>query len=76
MWLSASAYFAILSGLYSFGLFVRFSYFYVYLKVTDNFKLPTIIKNLGFAKDANEVQLWSVIPYAVAAVLTGLSNFF
>ncbi|OQD97336.1 hypothetical protein PENSOL_c012G11383 [Penicillium solitum] len=33
-------------------------------------ELPTIIKNLGFAKDANEVQLWSVIPYAVAAVLT------
>ncbi|OQD67124.1 hypothetical protein PENDEC_c044G06451 [Penicillium decumbens] len=53
MWLSASAYFAILCGLYSFGLF-----------------LPTIIKNLDFAKDANEVQLWSVIPYAVAAVLT------
>ncbi|KAJ6137597.1 Major facilitator superfamily domain general substrate transporter [Penicillium samsonianum] len=53
VWLSASAYFAILSGLYSFGLF-----------------LPTIIKNLGFAKDANEVQLWSVIPYAVAAVIT------
>ncbi|KAJ5514910.1 hypothetical protein N7463_004462 [Penicillium fimorum] len=53
VWLSASAYFAILAGLYSFGLF-----------------LPTIIKNLNFAKDANEVQLWSVIPYAVAAVLT------
>ncbi|KAJ5101437.1 hypothetical protein NUU61_003659 [Penicillium alfredii] len=53
VWLSATAYFAILSGLYSFGLF-----------------LPTIIQNLGFAKDANEVQLWSVIPYAVAAVLT------
>ncbi|KAJ5872037.1 uncharacterized protein N7529_004390 [Penicillium soppii] len=53
VWLSASAYFAILSGLYSFGLF-----------------LPTIIKSLGFAKDANEVQLWSVIPYAVAAVVT------
>ncbi|KAJ5770881.1 uncharacterized protein N7511_002932 [Penicillium nucicola] len=53
VWLSATAYFAILSGLYSFGLF-----------------LPTIIKNLGFAKDANEVQLWSVIPYAVAAAVT------
>ncbi|KAJ5500698.1 Major facilitator superfamily domain general substrate transporter [Penicillium expansum] len=53
VWLSASAYFAILSGIYSFGLF-----------------LPTIIKNLGFAKDANEVQLWSVIPYAVASVIT------
>ncbi|KGO69454.1 Major facilitator superfamily domain, general substrate transporter [Penicillium expansum] len=33
-------------------------------------ELPTIIKNLGFAKDANEVQLWSVIPYAVASVIT------
>ncbi|KAK9857071.1 hypothetical protein MYU51_021663 [Penicillium brevicompactum] len=58
VWLSASAYFAILSGLYSFGLF-----------------LPTIIKNLGFAKDANEVQLWSVIPYAVAAVITVIVAF-
>ncbi|KAJ5975146.1 hypothetical protein N7481_008853 [Penicillium waksmanii] len=53
LWLSASAYFAILSGLYSFGLF-----------------LPTIIEGMNFAKNANEVQLWSVIPYAVAAVLT------
>lgn len=26
---------------------------------------------MNFAKSANEVQLWSVIPYAVAAVLTG-----
>ncbi|KAJ6186865.1 hypothetical protein N7519_001773 [Penicillium mononematosum] len=52
VWLSASAYFAILSGLYSFGFCQQLS------------------KNLGFAKDANEVQLWSVIPYAVAAVLT------
>ncbi|KAI3330371.1 major facilitator superfamily domain-containing protein [Ustulina deusta] len=50
-WLSASAYFGILSGLYSFGLF-----------------LPTIIKDLGYT--ANEAQLWSVIPYAVAAVAT------
>ncbi|KAJ5652560.1 hypothetical protein N7507_009986 [Penicillium longicatenatum] len=58
LWLSASAYFSILSGLYSFGLF-----------------LPTIIKNLGFAKDANEVQLWSVIPYAVAAVVTVIVAF-
>lgn len=58
MWLSASAYFAILSGLYSFGLF-----------------LPTIIESLNFAKDANEVQLWSVIPYAVAAVLTVVVAF-
>jgi MFS family permease len=50
-WLSASAYFGILAGLYSFGLF-----------------LPTIIKDLGYT--ANEAQLWSVIPYAVAAVIT------
>lgn len=26
---------------------------------------------MNFAKNANEVQLWSVIPYAVAAILTG-----
>ena len=51
LWLSATAYFSILSGLYSFGLF-----------------LPTIIKGLGYT--ANEAQLWSVIPYAVAAVVT------
>ncbi|KAI3319484.1 MFS general substrate transporter [Xylariaceae sp. AK1471] len=50
-WLSASAYFGILSGLYSFGLF-----------------LPTIIQGLGYT--ANEAQLWSVIPYAVATVFT------
>lgn len=57
MWLSASAYFAILSGLYSFGLF-----------------LPTIIKDSGFTTNANKVQLWSVIPYAVATVFTGRLN--
>lgn len=57
MWLSASAYFAILSGLYSFGLF-----------------LPTIIKDSGFTTNANKVQLWSVIPYAVATVFTGKFN--
>ncbi|OAL56385.1 MFS general substrate transporter [Pyrenochaeta sp. DS3sAY3a] len=32
--------------------------------------LPTIINGLHIAKDANEVQLWTVIPYAVAAVCT------
>ena len=53
VWLSALAYFAILCGLYSFGLF-----------------LPTIINSLKFAKDPNEAQLWTVIPYAVAAVCT------
>jgi len=50
-WLSALSYFAILAGLYSFGLF-----------------LPTIIVELGYT--ANEAQLWSVIPYAVASVVT------
>ncbi|TVY32013.1 putative transporter [Lachnellula subtilissima] len=50
-WLSAVAYFGILAGLYSFGLF-----------------LPTIIVELGYT--ANSAQLWSVIPYAVATVVT------
>ncbi|KAH7363765.1 putative MFS transporter [Rhexocercosporidium sp. MPI-PUGE-AT-0058] len=50
-WLSAIAYFGILAGLYSFGLF-----------------LPTIIVELGYTD--NEAQLWSVIPYAVASVVT------
>jgi hypothetical protein len=50
-WFSALAYFGILAGLYSFGLF-----------------LPTIIVELGYT--ANEAQLWSVIPYAVASVIT------
>ncbi|KAL2836201.1 major facilitator superfamily domain-containing protein [Aspergillus pseudoustus] len=58
MWLSATAYFAILSGLYSFGLF-----------------LPTIIDESGFASDPNQVQLWTVIPYAVAAALTVVVAF-
>ncbi|KAH7066763.1 major facilitator superfamily domain-containing protein [Paraphoma chrysanthemicola] len=57
VWLSATAYFAILCGLYSFGLF-----------------LPTIVNN-GFAKDANEAQLWTVIPYAVAAFFTVITAF-
>jgi hypothetical protein len=56
LWLTATAYFAILSGLYSFGLF-----------------LPTIINGLGYT--ANEAQLWSVIPYAVAAVVTVIVAF-
>ncbi|KAI2605593.1 MFS general substrate transporter [Hypoxylon sp. NC1633] len=50
-WFTASAYFGILSGLYSFGLF-----------------LPTIISGLGYTAD--EAQLWSVIPYAAASVVT------
>ncbi|KAK0264616.1 hypothetical protein LTR35_017311 [Friedmanniomyces endolithicus] len=51
LWLSGTAYFSILVGLYSFSLF-----------------LPTIIADLGYT--ANEAQLWSVIPYAVASVVT------
>ncbi|KAL1977142.1 hypothetical protein VTN31DRAFT_1 [Thermomyces dupontii] len=51
MWLSALAYFSILVGLYSFGLF-----------------LPTIINETGLPSNPNEAQLWSVIPYAVAAI--------
>ncbi|KAJ9131619.1 Major facilitator superfamily transporter [Pleurostoma richardsiae] len=50
-WLTASADFAILTGMYSFSIF-----------------LPTIIAGFGYT--ANEAQLWSVIPYAVAAVVT------
>ncbi|EPE06708.1 major facilitator superfamily transporter [Ophiostoma piceae UAMH 11346] len=55
-WLTASAYFGILAGLYSFGLF-----------------LPTIIAALGHT--ANDAQLWSVIPYAVASVVTVIVAF-
>ncbi|KAI8959917.1 MFS general substrate transporter [Daldinia sp. FL1419] len=55
-WFTASAYFGILSGLYSFGLF-----------------LPTIITGLGYTAD--EAQLWSVIPYAVASVVTVITAF-
>jgi MFS family permease len=32
--------------------------------------LPTIINSLKFASDPNKAQLWSVIPYAVAAIFT------
>jgi MFS family permease len=53
VWLSSIGYFGILSGIYSFSLF-----------------LPTIINNLQFAHDPNQAQLWSAIPYAVAAVVT------
>lgn len=56
LWLSATAYFAILAGLYSFGLF-----------------LPTIIKGLGY--EANRAQLFTVPPYAVAAVVTVIVAF-
>ncbi|EQB52328.1 major facilitator superfamily transporter [Colletotrichum gloeosporioides Cg-14] len=58
VWLSSTAYFAILSGLYSFGLF-----------------LPTIINDLHIASNANQSQLWSVIPYAVATPVTVVVAF-
>jgi len=50
-WLSACAYFGLLSAIYSIGLF-----------------LPTIIVRLGYT--ANEAQLMTVPPYAVAACMT------
>lgn len=43
----------------------------MFRNVSNVWQLPTIIENLGFAGNANDVQLWSVIPYAVASVLTG-----
>ncbi|KID85704.1 major facilitator superfamily transporter [Metarhizium guizhouense ARSEF 977] len=58
VWLTSTAYFAILSGLYSFGLF-----------------LPTIVNALNITRDANQTQLWSVIPYAVATPITVLVAF-
>ncbi|EJP69892.1 major facilitator superfamily transporter [Beauveria bassiana ARSEF 2860] len=50
IWVNSTSYFAIVSGLYSLGLF-----------------LPTIVKEIGITGDANQVQLWSVIPFAIAA---------
>lgn len=55
-WLSALAYFGLLSAIYSIGLF-----------------LPTIIVRLGYT--ANEAQLMTVPPYAVAACMTLLVAF-
>lgn len=53
IWLTSTAYFAMLSGVYSFGLF-----------------LPTIVNALQITSNANTVQLWTVIPYAVATPTT------
>ncbi|KAH7406837.1 major facilitator superfamily domain-containing protein [Phaeosphaeria sp. MPI-PUGE-AT-0046c] len=36
--------------------------------------LPTIINN-GFAKNPNQAQLWTVIPYAVASIFTVITAF-
>ncbi|KAL6851780.1 MFS general substrate transporter [Trichoderma novae-zelandiae] len=55
IWLTSTAYFALLSGVYSFGLF-----------------LPTIVNDLQITTNANKVQLWTVIPYAVATPTTVL----
>ncbi|KAL6788522.1 major facilitator superfamily domain-containing protein [Trichoderma sp. SZMC 28012] len=53
IWLTSTTYFALLSGVYSFGLF-----------------LPTIVNDLKITTNANKVQLWTVIPYAVATPTT------
>ena len=71
VWLTSLAYIALLTGVYSFSLFVG-----VHSRVnigpnSNSLKLPTIINDTGFAADANQVQLWSVIPYVSAAVLSG-----
>ncbi|KAK2603821.1 hypothetical protein QQS21_004023 [Conoideocrella luteorostrata] len=58
VWLTSTAYFAILSGLYSFGLF-----------------LPTIVDDLHITSSANQTQLWTVIPYAVATPITVVVAF-
>ncbi|KAL2197060.1 putative MFS transporter [Corynascus similis CBS 632.67] len=50
-WLTAGAYFGLLSAIYSIGVF-----------------LPTIIVRLGYT--ANDAQLMTVPPYAVAAIMT------
>ncbi len=42
-----------------------------FLIQTDASKLPTIIKEMGIANNANQVQLWSVIPFAIATPFTG-----
>ncbi|PTB72454.1 MFS general substrate transporter [Trichoderma longibrachiatum ATCC 18648] len=58
IWLTSTAYFALLSGVYSFGLF-----------------LPTIVNDLKITTNANKVQLWTVIPYAVATPTTSPFSF-
>ena len=55
-WLSALSYLAILTALYSFGLFI-----------------PTIVEGLGYS--AVRAQLFTVPPYAVAAVLTVIAAY-
>lgn len=56
-WLTAGAYFGLLSAIYSIGLF-----------------LPTIIVKLGYT--ANDAQLMTVPPYAIAALMTLVVAFF
>lgn len=34
-------------------------------------QLPTIVNSLHITKNANETQLWTVIPYAIATPITG-----
>lgn len=76
VWLTATAYFAILAGLYSFGLFVSLVSLYARLhRILTSFQLPTIVSGLGITANSNETQLWSVIPYAVATPVTVLVAF-
>lgn len=39
--------------------------------IPNKSQLPTIIKEIGIAGSANQVQLWSVIPFAIATPFTG-----
>lgn len=55
-WLTAGAYFGLLSAIYSIGLF-----------------LPTIIVKLNYT--ANDAQLMTVPPYAIAACMTLATAF-
>jgi len=83
-WLSASSYLAILTALYSFGLFVSqlisSSLHQIVCACTTTVgmligtaQVPTIVQGLGYT--AVRAQLFSVPPYAVAAVLTVIAAF-
>lgn len=52
-------------------LYAASSTHFTLMTQTDTSKLPTIIKEMGIASNANQVQLWSVIPFAVATPFTG-----
>lgn len=75
VWLSATAYFAILSGLYSFGLFVRTPLRFRMVRRAHVSQLPTIINSLRLGGGPNRAQLLTVPPYAVATVVTVATAF-